>query len=125
MARSRVKIDAGQVMAFADKLERTARIADAMRDDWENDWGKKWADEMRARVPVDSGDLRDSIEHVEAGGTAPGGIHFGKAFYWRFLEYGTSKMSPRPFVRPSMKVIRTPARKDAGERAVRLMQQGM
>jgi len=67
----------------------------------------------------DSGHLADSIEQVE-----PGGITFGDAFYWQFLEKGTARMAPRPFVAPAMKRIRTPARKDAGERAVKLIQRG-
>lgn len=131
MARSFARVDAGQVIAYAQKLEMTAQLADRIRDDWENDWGSKLADELRSRVPVDADDrspgsmqyghLRDNIQHVPAGGTAPGGVTFGNAFWWRFLEYGTSKMAPRPFIRQSIRKIRTPARKDAVERATRLI----
>jgi HK97 gp10 family phage protein len=116
MARSYARIDASQVTAYAAKLQRTAAIADSMRDDWQKDWGTELTDTIRANVPVDTGELRDSIQQVE-----PGGIRIG-AFYWRFVENGTSKMAPRPFVRPSIKKIRTPARKDASVRALRLLQ---
>ena len=119
MASSRAKVDASQVERFADRLALAARLIEEEGEQFENEWGERWADEMRAVVPVASGKLRDSIQQVE-----PGGITFGDAFYWRFLEYGTAKMSPRPFVRPSMKRIRTPARKDAGTRAVKLISRG-
>lgn len=135
-SRSRAKVDFQDVVEFAEKLERTRALADAMRDDWENEWGRKWADEMKARVNIgprgdrrspasrEYGPLRDAIQHVPAGGSQPGGIVFGNAFYWRFLEYGTSKMPPHPFIKPSMRKIRTPSRKDAAQRAVDLIRTG-
>lgn len=104
---------------FARRLALAAQLIEEEGDQFEEHWGELWADEMRSSVATDTGTLRDSIEQVE-----PGGITFGKAFYWRFLEYGTSKMAPHPFIRPSMKRIRTPARKDAGVRAVNLIQRG-
>ena len=119
MATSRAKVDASQVDGFARRLALAARLIEEEGEQFEEQWGGVWADEMRAVVPVASGKLRDSIEQVE-----PGGITFGDAFYWRFLEYGTSKMSPKPFIRPTMKRVRTPARKDAGTRAVNLIQRG-
>jgi HK97 gp10 family phage protein len=119
MARSTAKVDASQVESFARKLQLAAQLIEEEGEQFEEKWGGEWVDQMRAIVPVASGKLRDSIEQVE-----PGGITMGDAFYWRFLEFGTSKMAPQPFVRPSMKRIRTPARKDAGERAVKLIQRG-
>lgn len=120
MARSRAKVDVSDLVRFENRLRTAAAIVEEVAEDFEGEWGGKWADDMKATVPVASGHLRDSIEQVE-----PGGITFGDAYYWRFLEYGTSKMSPQPFVRPTMKRIRTPARKDAGERAMRLIQGGL
>lgn len=114
MASSR--IDASQVSAFADRLEKASRIVEQEAESFQSEWGEAWADEMRATVSVDSGHLRDSINQVE-----PGGITFGDAGYWQFLEGGTALMAPRPFVRPAMQSIRKPAAEDAGERAVRLI----
>lgn len=119
MATSRAKLDVSQVIAFEKRLETAARIVEQEAKDFQQQWGEAWADAMRSTVPRDTGELERSIQQVE-----PGGITFGKAFYWRFLEYGTSKMSPRPFVRPAMKRIRTPARKDASARAMRLISKG-
>lgn len=119
MARSTAKIDVSQVVAFEKRLETAARIVEQEAQQFQQQWGEEWAEEMRATVPVESGKLRDSIRQVE-----PGGITMGDAFYYRFLEYGTSRMAPRPFVRPAMKRIRTPARKDASKRAIDLISRG-
>lgn len=119
MARSRAKVDVSDLVRFENRLKTAAAVVEQEAESFQEEWGEKWVGEMKAAVPVASGKLRDSIDQVE-----PGGITFGAAFYWRFLEYGTSKMAPQPFVRPTMKRIRTPARKDAGERAIRLIQRG-
>lgn len=121
MASSRAKVDASQVDGFARRLAVAAQVVEEEGQQFQQQWGGEWADEMRAIVPVgdESPHLRDQIRQVE-----PGGITMGDAFYWRFLEYGTSRMAPRPFVRPAMKRIRTKARKDASERAIRLIQRG-
>lgn len=119
VASSRAKVDASQVDGFARRLRLASQLIEEEGDQFEEEWGGRWVDEMQASVATDTGHLRDSIQMVE-----PGGITFGDAFYWRFLEYGTSKMSPRPFIRPTMKRIRPGARKDAGVRAVKLIQRG-
>lgn len=116
MARSTSKLDVGQVVAFSTKLYAAAALVDQVAEDWQQEHGAKWASEMRTTVAVDSGELWDSIRQVE-----PGGITFGDAYWWRFLEYGTVKMAPRPFINPTMKRIRTPARKDAAEWALNLL----
>lgn len=60
----------------------------------------------RERVPVDSGDLRDSIAttrvalgdyRVEAGA--------GGAFYGFLVEFGTSKTPARPFMVPAAEAV--------------------
>ena len=119
MARSTAKVDASQVEGFARRLALASQLIEEEGEQFEELWGGRWVDEMVATVPRDSGHLADSIEQVE-----PGGITFGDAFYWQFVEKGTARMAPRPFVAPAMKRIRTPARKDAGERAVKLIQRG-
>lgn len=119
MATSRAKVDASQVDRFAERLALAARLIEEEGEQFEEKWGQDWVDEMRAGVSVDTGRLRDSIRQVE-----PGGITFGDAFYGHFLEKGTARMAPRPFIVPAMKRIRPKARKDAGERAVKLIQRG-
>lgn len=120
MARSTAKVDASQVDGFARKLALAAQLIEEEGDQFEDLWGEEWADGMRAGVAVDTGLTRDAIVQVE-----PGVITFGnRGHIAGFLERGTARMSPRPFIRPAMKQIRTPARKDAGERAVKLIQRG-
>ena len=126
-ARSGVKIDASAIDDFQRKVNRAVRDIEKMADEWEEDWGDEWVDEMKSTVAVSSGDrspgsekyghLRDNIRQIE-----PGGITMGDAYWWWFLERGTSRMAAQPFVKPSMKKIRTPARKDAGARAIDLLQ---
>jgi HK97 gp10 family phage protein len=79
-------------------------------------------DEMRARVPVsakthhtkskkqtfDPGNLRAAIyqafvekESNEARAVYRISVNKDKAFYWVFLELGTSRMPARPFIRPT------------------------
>jgi HK97 gp10 family phage protein len=75
---------------------------------------KVFQDEAKARVPVDTGILQDNIIVKRAEEKSKGAmsqtyivtVRKGKkggpdAFYWRFVEFGTSKMSARPFMRPA------------------------
>jgi HK97 gp10 family phage protein len=129
VARSKAKLDVSAIDGFQSKMNRAVRDVEKMADEWEQKWGGEWVKEMQERVPVSSGrrspgsrrygHLRDNIRQVE-----PGGITFGDAYWWLFLERGTSRMSARPFIKPAMKKIRTPARKDATARAIDLLQKG-
>lgn len=66
------------------------------------------ADEMRARAPVDTGALRDSIEVEPPTGNFPGGRVIvggngaaGSTFYGVFVEFGTVYQPAQPFMRPA------------------------
>lgn len=130
-SRANARLDFVEVLEFQQKLLLTAALTDRMAEQWQQEHGERWVEEMRKIVPVSVGKddrrigasedvhLRDEMRQV-----TPGGISFGDAFWWHFLEYGTVKMSPRPFIRPAMKKIRTPARKDAAERAISLLRTG-
>ncbi len=54
---------------------------------------------MRSRAPRDTGGLQMEIRWTAPGLT--GRITIDGAFYWKYLEYGTVKMTARPFIRPS------------------------
>lgn len=81
------------------------------------------AEEVKNNAPEQTGKLKRNIVVLfgkGAQGTAVAGVHIrgvnpdtgnsdktmkaaspNNAFYWRFLEEGTSKMSAKPFVRPA------------------------
>jgi HK97 gp10 family phage protein len=60
------------------------------------------ATELRARAPRGTtGDLVESIEVTVEGNTVTVGPD-PSGFYGHFLEYGTSKMSARPWFRPAV-----------------------
>ena len=63
----------------------------------------------KGRVPVDTGKLRDSIRVTRLPGDPKlnvrvysGGRWKGAPFYAHMIEYGTSKMAAKPFLRPSL-----------------------
>ena len=72
--------------------------------------------QAKTRVPVRTGKLRDAIKvdtsRAEATDTLTRAVvHVasdqkkkGEPFYWRFFEYGTSKMKARPYIRPTLDV---------------------
>lgn len=54
-------------------------------------------------------DIGTLVNNIIAEKLAPGrsGVGAGKpAFYWKWLEFGTSFMEPRPFVRPAVALAR-------------------
>ena len=62
-------------------------------------------DEVKNRAPVKSGVLKSAIRSKQMTKTKyPSvGIYVqGKAYYWYFIEHGTSKMSAAPFLRPAV-----------------------
>lgn len=62
-------------------------------------------DEVRNKAPVRTGNLKRSIrtrERREENGWMRFAVEVRRrAFYGRFLEYGTSKMTAKPFIRPA------------------------
>lgn len=91
-----------------------------------NAGAREIAEEVKVRAPIDTGRLRAAVfrKHARELSSAMRqtfivGVRSGKrhqqltrgrrtvnldAFYWRFVEFGTSKMSARPFIRPAFDV---------------------
>lgn len=73
--------------------------------------------EVIARAPVDTGELKASIESVAAqrGKSATSSIQVadsakgGIKYYAVFIEYGTSKMAAKPFMRPAFEAKKNAA----------------
>lgn len=61
--------------------------------------------EAKKNAPVDKGVLKKQIRSRQMRYTekpAVGIYVSGKAYYWYFIEHGTSKMSAAPFLRPAV-----------------------
>ena len=66
---------------------------------------------VQSSAPVRTGQLAGSIQ-ISKQGRKEHSLRIGPAgsgFYGRFLEYGTSRMSARPFVRPAFDGVRVQA----------------
>lgn len=59
---------------------------------------------MKGKVRVGTGALRDSIEWRQVKKLA---FQISMIYYGLFLEWGTSKMPPYPFIRPSIEEVRS------------------
>lgn len=78
-----------------------------------HDVAGQMAKEVRAQTPIKTGNLRKSIKHkrhkpkkngrfsssVRANALKNSGKK-GDAFYWKFVEFGTRTIKPRPFIKP-------------------------
>ncbi len=91
------------IRKYRDELKRIDQaIVDALPEAAEVG-AEMLAAEARVRAPRATGALADSIKAVkveEVAGRATWAARVG-AFYGRFLEYGTRKMSKRPYLRPA------------------------
>jgi hypothetical protein len=74
--------------AVAEVLKAVENFQDEILDDVLSD--------MKRMVPVDTGELRDSLEK---GG--PGRINIG-AKHGPLVEFGTENMAAQPFIRPAV-----------------------
>lgn len=126
--RSTVSTDASPYIDFSDVQNYAAHlnavasgVVDDIWADWKQHWHKEIVEAVSAAAPRGAqrsqasrryGPLHSAVRAVERG------VTFGDAFYWRFIEYGTSRMPPRPFVKPTIKRLRPQMRADAGNRAV-------
>ena len=61
-------------------------------------------------VPVDTGNLKNSIQTEITGDftatVGPRVANFQEVYYAPFIEYGTSRMAARPYMRPSAEHVR-------------------
>ena len=105
----------GQLDAIADGLAEAARPAAQAG-------AQVFYDTVRAKAPVSTmahstkgklqtyqpGNLRDAVYQVysvkrshDALAAYEVSVNTKKAFYWRFVEFGTKRMKAQPFLRPS------------------------
>ena len=70
-----------------------------------DDLGEQVYSEMTSLVPVDTGELRDSIGYTVSG---EGELNFeATADYAGFVEYGTTRMVAQPYFNPPLDKLRS------------------
>lgn len=100
-----MKIDASELIDAATSLRDVADNAESTLSEQFDGWVDEVTEIMRDEIPVDEGELRDSIEVERDGLSAKitptkrvpgaGGSDHGLAF---LLEYGVGRRPPNPFV---------------------------
>lgn len=94
----KVKVDMRKFMQVCDKLPA---VVEKEADKEIGEFCKDVVRNAKLRVPVDTGKLKWSIrQHKDKKGHT---IEAG-APYASYVEYGTSKMRPQPYIRPSINV---------------------
>jgi len=94
---------------FKDLLNNFDKIEKAITDNAEEilrSAAEIFLGAAKSKVSVESGDLKESLEIKKLAfeeneikiGVGPVGEDI---FYWFFVEYGTSRMSAKPFLRPA------------------------
>ncbi len=120
---------------IAAKLDRITHAAEKATRPAAQSGAQIFYDEVRARVPVSAkphksgkktynpGTLRRAVyqafaERESGDGKAMYRVSWNKthAFYGRFVEFGTSKMAAKPFLRPAYDAARAKALKAVQER---------
>lgn len=97
------EIDASELTAFAAGLERKAKAAEFLVRGAVRKTTVDIAADAKASAPVDTGNLRNSIQTSSAGSNAQvaQGIVQARANYSKFVEFGTSRTAPQPFLGPA------------------------
>ena len=89
MAGIRIQLDEAALAAFTGNVAHriTEKVTEAVYKD------------ARRIVPVDEGDLRESLDWAAEGST---GVVTVGTDHWEFVEYGTRYMDAQPYMRPSL-----------------------
>lgn len=87
-------------------LKKLQKLTDINNPDSFEYLANKAEKSAKSLVPVSSGKLKDSIKSkVESDGTNTNVKLSSNASHASYIEYGTSKMPARPFLRPAMEQI--------------------
>lgn len=91
--------DVSQLLALAADLEEAGNAGLTAVDKVIADYGDKVAEAARNSAPVRTGRLKGSIRVTK-------GAHRveieATEYYAQFVEFGTSKMAPEPFMEPAL-----------------------
>lgn len=127
-----VRLDTSDLTAYADVLQRVARVGAVAFTDELRDGGDDTAAEAVLRVPRAAGPHKHPEggghlwQHIEAEPVkasrrrAEVTVKADKP-YAVYLELGTSKVGPRPYLRPALNKARPAFLRDVGRKATRLL----
>lgn len=87
--------------ALADDLLQAAAAVIAETPDIIGYYAGRTANLARASAPVRTGELRGGIS-VQVAGSGQSAAIFATAPYAPYVEHGTSKMPPQPFMAPAL-----------------------
>jgi len=82
-----------------------ARVQPDVIDKGAYDWAVAVEERAKEIVPVDTGELQESI-HVEKGDSSGEYRVVASAAHAKFVEYGTSKMAAQPYITPAWRQVR-------------------
>lgn len=97
-----VRVDVSDLVKLRTDLPKKKReflmaVANETADHIKMNWSPVSPSSPGERPAIDTGDLNRSVEARMVDEARPAsGIYM--LLYWMFLEYGTIKMAPRPFV---------------------------
>src|SRR5690606_11019204 len=116
--RSRVGFDVDGLDAVVTEFTLRAAKVSPEAGKVAVEYAGKAAQLMRDKVPIGSGETLGSISADSSPTVSMGGGYAAAGPEWfvaRFLEYGTVKMSPRPFVAPAADQILGPFAEALGD----------
>jgi HK97 gp10 family phage protein len=106
------RLDVSELQVLVGRLEKKAGGISLEARAVSHDYADKMVKEAKRLVPVDTGTLRQSIRvtpDTEAGRAriAAAGIE-AEAPYAGFVEFGTARMRPQPYIRPAVRKYTKP-----------------
>lgn len=99
-----MQIDASELTNFAHELKAHVAKHPAMAKAIVKKTAKDIEASAKAIAPVDTGNLRNSIKTSDlrtVSQSAPSAEVRASAIYAQYLEFGTSRMAPQPFMGPA------------------------
>jgi len=114
-------LDMSELTDYSDQVTHNIKAAEGTLTPIAARHARDVVRKAKQLVPVDTGALRASIRISDTSeavnlGLAGSTVEAGQP-YAGFVEYGTSRMAPQPFMRPAMDSVRNPFRQDILEAA--------
>lgn len=131
MAKTGFRIDVTELGDLADDLAAAGGLIGPIAGGVQRKYGAMIVKEAKRLVPVRTGALKRSIRMSDTGEAFRLGLtnvtieadtstETGRN-YAGYVEFGTSRMAPRPYIRPALRKYAKPYREELIDSAARLM----